>query len=88
MVVMKTAHDIIWEVVEEIAEQRGVSLSRLAVTAGLDATAFNPSKRLANGGLPRFPAMTTMLAVLKVTGLTWYDFAKIWEMKANQKSKK
>lgn len=85
---MKTAHDIIWEVVEEIAKQRGVSLSRLALTAGLDATAFNPSKRLANGGVPRFPAMTTILAVLKVTGLTWDDFARIWKTKENEKSKK
>lgn len=85
---MKTAHTIVWEVMEEIAKLRGVSPSRLAVTAGLDATAFNPSKRLANGGHPRFPSFTTILAVLKVTGMNWYDFANLWTQKQSEKSKK
>lgn len=83
-----TPHDIIWKVVEDIAKGCGVSLSRLAISAGLDATAFNPSKRLANGGVPRFPSFTTILAVLKVTGLTWHDFANLWDKHKQTKGNK
>lgn len=74
----KTPHDIIWGVLDKIAERRGISPSRLAITAGLDPTAFNPSRRVANGNTLRFPSLTTLLAVLKVSGMSWHDFADLW----------
>lgn len=74
---MKTPHQIVWSVIDRIAEDRGISVSALARQAGLDATSFNISKR--GGSRQRFPYLTTIIAVLKVCGMTWQDFAKLWD---------
>lgn len=75
---MKTSHDIIWEVIDKIAKKQNITVSRLAINAKLDATSFNISKRQGQKG-PHYPSMTTVLAVLKATNMTWKDFANIWE---------
>ena len=50
-------HKQIWAAFDGIAEAQGISVSALSKRAGLDATAFNPSKRISqaavNDGHPR-----------------------------------
>ena len=68
----------IWGVIDTIAKDNGISTSRLAKIAGLDATAFNISKRVADGYC-RTPHMTTVMAILRACNLTWHDWAKYWD---------
>ena len=42
---MDTEHNRIWQTIDKIAYINGISVSALAKKAGLDATAFNKSKR-------------------------------------------
>lgn len=71
-------HKRFWDVVDRIAQDNGISTSRLALRAGLDATSFNKSKRVAVGYC-RTPNMTTVLAILRACNLTWHDWAKYWD---------
>lgn len=66
-------HAAIWMAIEMIAERRGVTPSGLVILAGLDATAFNRSKRTNIKG-PRWPSTETIASVLAVTGTTWTEF--------------
>lgn len=75
---MKTPHDIVWAVIEEIARMNNLTVSALAKKANLDATSFNISKRVGLNG-PHYPSFTTLLAVFKATGLDWKDWARLWE---------
>lgn len=68
----------IWTVIDTIAKDNGISTSRLARKAGLDATSFNKSKRVADGYC-RTPHMTTVLAILRACKLTWHDWAQYWD---------
>ena len=46
-------HGKIWIAIDALARRYGLSPSGLAKRAGLDATAFNPSKRVTVGGASR-----------------------------------
>ena len=48
-------HGKIWTAIDALARRYGLSPSGLARRAGLDATAFNPSKRMTTEGRPRWP---------------------------------
>jgi CheY-like chemotaxis protein len=61
-------HGQIWHAIDALAHHRGWSTSRLAVRAGLDATALNPSKRTGRDGKPRWPSTETIAKLLSVTG--------------------
>jgi hypothetical protein len=45
----------------------------------LDATAFNPSKRVGAGGRQRWPSVETIQKILDATGATWFEFARLVE---------
>jgi phage repressor protein C with HTH and peptisase S24 domain len=64
-------HDRIWAAIDALANRAGLSPSGLALRAGLDATAFNRSKRFAEGGRPRWP--------LAATGVSLREFAEMVE---------
>ena len=49
-------HGQIWNAVDRLAEQHGLSASGLARRAGLDATSFNKSKRVSADGRERWPS--------------------------------
>lgn len=67
-------HKDIWRAIDLLAESHGLSASGLAKKAGLDATSFNPSKRVARDGKPRWPSTESLSKILECTG---EDFKRI-----------
>lgn len=65
------SHRAIWEAVDSLADRHGLSTSGLAKLAGLDATAFNPSKRISKDGRERWPSTESIAKVLEATGETF-----------------
>jgi phage repressor protein C with HTH and peptisase S24 domain len=62
------SHQSIWEGIDAIAHRHGLSTSALAKLAGLDATAFNPSKRVSKDGRERWPSTESIAKILEATG--------------------
>lgn len=65
------SHRTIWEALDVLAERHGLSTSGLAKLAGLDATAFNPSKRVSKDGRERWPSTESIAKVLEATNETF-----------------
>lgn len=61
-------HGNIWRALDRLAKSHGLSASGLARKAGLDPTAFNPSKRVTPQGKPRWPSTESVAKVLAATG--------------------
>ena len=57
-------HGDIWRGVDRLAHKHGMSPSRLAKLAGLDATAFNKSKRVSKTGRLRWPSTESLARAL------------------------
>jgi len=72
-------HQDIWRGIDGLAERYNLSPSGLAKLAGLDSTAFNPSKRVAKDGRPRWPSTESLAAALEGVGAGFDDFAAIVE---------
>lgn len=69
-------HKQIWRGLDNLAARLDVSVSALAKLAGLDATAFNRSKRyMADGDRPRWPSTESIAKVLDATGVDFETFA-------------
>ncbi len=68
------SHSAIWAGIDELANRHGLSVSRLARLAGLDATAFNKSKRISKDGRERWPSTESIAKVLDATGETFDQF--------------
>jgi phage repressor protein C with HTH and peptisase S24 domain len=62
------SHGRIWAAIDQLAARHGLSPSGLARRAGLDATTFNPSKRIAAGGRKRWPSTESIAKILEATG--------------------
>jgi phage repressor protein C with HTH and peptisase S24 domain len=62
------SHQAIWEGIDSIARRNGLSTSALAKLAGLDPTAFNPSKRVSKDGRQRWPSTESIAKILEATG--------------------
>ncbi len=58
-------HGAIWSAIDSLAQRRGLSVSGLARLAGLDPTAFNPSKRISKDGRERWPSTESIAKVLE-----------------------
>lgn len=69
------SHIRIWAVIDALAARNGLTPSALARKAGLDATAFNRSKRVAADGRPRWPSTESLAKVLDATGTDAAAFA-------------
>jgi phage repressor protein C with HTH and peptisase S24 domain len=65
---MFTHHDI-WSAIDALAARYGMSASGLARKAGLDATTFNKSKRVATDGRQRWPNTESLAKVLDATAV-------------------
>jgi phage repressor protein C with HTH and peptisase S24 domain len=76
---MDKDHSKIWAAIDGIAKLNGISVSRLARTAGLDATAFNKSKRAYPSGKLRWPSTESITKVIKSVSMDWNDFLKLVE---------
>ena len=70
-------HNRIWTAIDALARRYGLSASGLAKRAGLDATAFNRSKRVTAEGRPRWPTTESLAKVLDATGATLEDFVAL-----------
>lgn len=70
-------HDDIWRALDALAAENGLSASGLARRAGLDATAFNPSKRIGGDGRARWPSTESVAKVLAATGTGFEAFASL-----------
>ena len=67
-------HSAIWDAIDAIAERHGFSASGLARLAGLDATAFNKSKRVSKDGRERWPSTESIAKILEATGESFDQF--------------
>jgi phage repressor protein C with HTH and peptisase S24 domain len=70
-------HEEIWRALDALAAENGLSASGLARKAGLDATAFNPSKRIGADGRARWPSTESLAKVLAATGTGMAEFAAL-----------
>ena len=61
-------HRAIWDGIDALARRHGLSPSALAKLAGLDATAFNVSKRISKDGRQRWPSTESISKILEATG--------------------
>lgn len=75
-------HEHLWAALDKLAEQHQLTPSGLARRAGLDPTSFNPSKRFAADGRPRWPSTESLAKVLEVTQMPFSDFAALLQDKA------
>ena len=74
-------HTDIWRGIDRLAAHHQLSASGLAKLAGLDATAFNPSKRKAKDGRPRWPSTESVARALNAVGAGFDDLAALIEGK-------
>lgn len=76
---MPLSHSQLWKAVDALARREGLSASGLARRAGLDATSFNPSKRMGPGDppRPRWPSTESLTRILQATGVSLADFAAL-----------
>lgn len=72
-------HTELWKAVDLLAERHGLSPSGLARRAGLDATAFNKSKRVMSDGSPRWLSTESLMKALGAVGVSLEDFAALAE---------
>ena len=70
-------HASIWGAIDALAARHGLSASGLAKKAGLDSTAFNPSKRHGSDGRPRWPSTESIAKVLAATGEPLESFVEL-----------
>ncbi|WP_135467757.1 S24 family peptidase [Crenalkalicoccus roseus] len=70
-------HDDVWRAIDALAAERGLSASGLARKAGLDPTAFNPSKRIGADGRARWPSTESIAKVLSATATGIEEFAAL-----------
>ncbi len=70
-------HGDIWRGIDLLARTHGLSTSGLARLAGLDATAFNKSKRLPKDGRPRWPSTESISRALEAVGADFGEFADL-----------
>lgn len=68
------SHRTIWDGIDALARRNGVSVSALAKLAGLDATAFNVSKRVNKDGRERWPSTESIAKILEATGESFESF--------------
>lgn len=76
---MPLSHARLWKAIDALAARENLTPSGLARLAGLDPTAFNPSKRFGPGspGRPRWPSTESLTRVLEVTKASLSEFAEL-----------
>jgi phage repressor protein C with HTH and peptisase S24 domain len=67
-------HSAIWDAIDALARRNGLSTSGLARLAGLDATAFNRSKRVSKDGRERWPSTESISKILDATSESYDQF--------------
>lgn len=72
-------HARIWAAIDALAERHELSASGLAKRAGLDATAFNKSKRRSPDGRERWPSTESLAKIISATGASVEEFIALVE---------
>ena len=72
-------HKHIWSAIDALAARHGLSASGLARKAGLDATAFNVSKRVSREGKARWPTTESIAKILAATQTSFPEFTGLVE---------
>jgi len=67
-------HASIWDAIDRLARQRGLTASGLAKLGGLDPTSLNKSKRHSSTGKPRWPSTESIAKILDATGTSLGEF--------------
>ena len=67
-------HSDIWQAIDRLAYEYGLSASGLARRAGLDPTTFNKSKRVTREGKLRWPSTESVAKILTATGASLGEF--------------
>lgn len=67
-------HSDIWNAIDRLARDRGLSPSGLAKKAGLDPTTFNKSKRKTRDGKERWPSTESISKVLQASSASLNEF--------------
>lgn len=70
-------HSGLWAAIDKVAELLHLSSSGLAKECGLDATAFNPSKRFSKYNQERWPSGKTISLVIEKSGMTELQFFEL-----------
>ena len=71
-------HEHVWRALDHVAACKRLSISALARVAGLDATTFNASKRLASGsGKERWLSTQSLVKVLNITDISMSRFGTL-----------
>jgi phage repressor protein C with HTH and peptisase S24 domain len=68
------SHQTVWSAIDRLAETRGLSVSALARSAGLDPTAFNKSKRIGPDGRPRWPSTESLAKIFEAANADLREF--------------
>src|SRR3569623_3048111 len=68
------SHSAIWDAIVSLAARHGFTPSGLAKLAGLDATAFNRSKRVSRDGRARWPSTESIAKLLEATNESFETF--------------
>lgn len=76
-------HKQVWSALDGLAEKYGLSASGLAKKAGLDPTAFNPSKRHGPDGRERWPTTESVARVLTAIGSNIDEFVMLLQGRKN-----
>ncbi len=74
-------HSNIWRAIDKIALKMGMSCSGLARACGMDATAFNKSKRISKYGKLHWPSFSTISKIANVANLSPEEFGKFMRQK-------
>jgi phage repressor protein C with HTH and peptisase S24 domain len=70
-------HGDVWRALDTLAAENGLSVSGLAKKSGLDATTFNPSKRIMPDGRARWPSTESVAKALDAVGVGFDTFAAL-----------
>ncbi|MDR2098687.1 MAG: hypothetical protein LBO78_01520 [Rickettsiales bacterium] len=73
---LQESHGRIWGAIDRIARAHGLSTSGLALSVGLDATAFNPSKRAYPDGRLRWPSTGTVCRIMQKYKMDFAAFGR------------
>ena len=72
-------HKAVWQTIDKLAREMGLSPSSLAIMCNLDSTTFNQSKRFSAQGKPRWPSLQTVAKIVEHTKIGAQKFFKYVE---------
>ena len=72
----------VWNAIDKIVKNRNMSFMAFSEMCGLDKSTLFPTKRTLPYGIIRYPGFTTIEKILKTTGISFVEFAKMVEENA------